>query len=86
MSATWHGKLGCRGDALARDGRDGQVTLTDGRTLAYAEYGYARGAPAFYFHGTPGGRLEGRFLDAAARAHGVRLIALDRPGYGRSVF
>ena len=72
--------------ALARSGRDGQVTLTDGRTLAYAEYGYARGAPAFYFHGTPGGRLEGRFLDAAARARGVRLIALDRPGYGRSSF
>ena len=68
------------------EGHDGQVTLTDGRTLAYAEYGYPRGAPAFYFHGTPGGRLEGRFLDAAARARGVRLIALDRPGYGRSTF
>lgn len=62
------------------------VTLRDGRTLAYAEYGHARGVPAFYFHGTPGGRLEGRHLDQAARLYNVRLIAVDRPGYGRSDF
>lgn len=62
------------------------VTLRDGRTLAYAEYGRARGTPAFYFHGTPGGRLEGQHLDEAARLHNVRLITVDRPGYGRSDF
>lgn len=62
------------------------VTLRDGRTLAYAEYGRRRGSPAFYFHGTPGGLLEGRHLDEAARLHNVRLIAVDRPGYGRSDF
>jgi pimeloyl-ACP methyl ester carboxylesterase len=62
------------------------VTLADGRNLAYAEYGRRLGAPAFYFHGTPGGVLEGRFLDQAARLHDVRLIAVDRPGYGHSDF
>jgi pimeloyl-ACP methyl ester carboxylesterase len=67
-------------------GRDGEVTLHDGRHLAYAEYGDPDGTPIFYFHGTPGGRLEGRFLEAAAAAEGVRLIALDRPGYGHSSF
>jgi pimeloyl-ACP methyl ester carboxylesterase len=62
------------------------VTLRDGRKLAYAEYGRRRGSPAFYFHGTPGGLLEGRFLDEAARLQDVRLIAVDRPGYGSSSF
>ncbi len=62
------------------------VTLRDGRKLAYAEYGRRRGSPAFYFHGTPGGLLEGRLLDEAARLQDVRLIAVDRPGYGSSDF
>ena len=60
------------------------VTLRDGRRLAYAEHGDPAGSPAFYFHGTPGSRLEGRLLGDAAVRHGVRLIAVDRPGYGRS--
>ncbi len=62
------------------------VTLRDGRKLVYAEYGRRRGSPAFYFHGTPGGLLEGRLLDEAARLQDVRLIAVDRPGYGSSDF
>ncbi len=62
------------------------VTLRDGRKLAYAEYGRRQGSPAFYFHGTPGGLLEGRLLDDAARLQDVRLIAVDRPGYGSSDF
>lgn len=65
---------------------DGFVTLRDGRKLAYAEYGRQRGSPTFYFHGTPGGLLEGRLLDEAARLQDVRLIAVDRPGYGSSDF
>ncbi|MET9490041.1 alpha/beta hydrolase [Nocardia sp. NPDC006630] len=37
------------------------------------------------FHGAPGSHVEGTaFADAAARAVGVRLIALDRPGMGMS--
>ncbi len=62
------------------------VTLRDGRRLAYAEYGARLGTPAFYFHGTPGGLLEGRLLDQAARRQDIRLIAVDRPGYGDSDF
>jgi pimeloyl-ACP methyl ester carboxylesterase len=62
------------------------ITLRDGRTLAYAEYGDAKGAPAFYFHGTPGCRLEAQHFDAAAVVARVRVIGVDRPGFGGSTF
>ncbi len=60
--------------------------LPDGRELAYQEWGDATGYPAFYFHGTPSSRLEGAFVDDAAKRNGFRLIAVDRPGFGRSTF
>jgi len=55
--------------------------LPDGRVLGWAEYGDPAGAPVVYLHGTPGSRLS-RPADTAL--DGVRLITLDRPGYGRS--
>ncbi|WP_208539298.1 alpha/beta fold hydrolase [Algihabitans albus] len=62
------------------------LRLPDGRDLAFMEWGDPAGFPAFYFHGTPSSRLEGAFADAAARRYGFRLIATDRPGFGRSSF
>lgn len=64
--------------------RQGRVRLPDGRHLGYAEFGDPAGRPAFYFHGFPGSRLEGRLIDRHAAAHGVRIVAVDRPGYGLS--
>lgn len=56
--------------------------LADGRTLSYAEYGDPRAEPVFYFHGWPGTRYEGQIF-----AHPqIRLIAVERPGIGRSDF
>jgi pimeloyl-ACP methyl ester carboxylesterase len=67
--------------------RNGQtLSLRDGRRLGYGEYGKPDGEPGFYCHGHPGSRLEPRFADEAAAAAGVRIIALDRPGYGLSDF
>jgi pimeloyl-ACP methyl ester carboxylesterase len=60
------------------------LLLPDGRQLGYAEFGDPRGRPVLYFHGFPGSRLEARLADAAARRQGVRLLAIDRPGYGLS--
>jgi pimeloyl-ACP methyl ester carboxylesterase len=60
--------------------------LPDGRVLSYAEYGDAAGAPVFYFHGSPGSRLEARLTDDAARRLRLRIIAPERPGYGNSTF
>lgn len=60
------------------------LELKDGRTLGYQQYGHADGAPLLVFHGLPGCRLQVGLLDEPARRLGVRLIAADRPGVGRS--
>jgi pimeloyl-ACP methyl ester carboxylesterase len=64
---------------------DQTIRLSDGRELAYAEYGPAGGVPLFLFHGLPGSRLAGpeMWLDDPGP---VRVIAPDRPGFGRSTF
>ncbi|MFC6784712.1 alpha/beta fold hydrolase [Halobaculum halobium] len=56
----------------------------DGRPISYTEYGRPDGAPVVFLHGTPGSRLLGKLLDRPARKRGVRVLAPDRPGYGRS--
>ncbi len=61
------------------------ITLRDNRTLAYAEYGDLRGKPVFFFHDTPGSRYFRPSDEITARL-GVRLICVDRPGYGESTF
>jgi len=63
-----------------------RVRLADGRWIACLRLGEPHGRPVLYFHGFPGSRLEARILaDAASRA-GVRLLAVDRPGFGESTF
>lgn len=62
------------------------IQLKDGRSLAYAEYGDPTGRPLFFFHGGNDSRLEGALLHETAQQMGVRVIAPDRPGYGRSTF
>jgi pimeloyl-ACP methyl ester carboxylesterase len=62
------------------------IQLSDGRTLAYLEVGDPEGRPVFYFHGGPGSRLEGLLYDELNQQMGIRMIALDRPGYGLSDF
>jgi pimeloyl-ACP methyl ester carboxylesterase len=59
------------------------MTLRDGRTLGYAQYGDPAGKPVFFFHGGAGSRLE---HPADVCAIGARLICTDRPGHGLSDF
>ncbi|KAF3940497.1 hypothetical protein ABW19_dt0206538 [Dactylella cylindrospora] len=61
-------------------------SLPDGRTLGYAEYGYPNGYPVFFFHGFPSSRIEGYPLDKLAHRLRLRIISLDRPGFGLSTF
>lgn len=62
---------------------DGTVTLHDGRLLAHCEWGAPDGEPLLFMHGNPGSR----FLipdPAEATTRGVRLVTVDRPGFGDS--
>jgi len=61
-----------------------QLTLRDGRRLAYTELGAPSGYPIIFGHGMPGSRLEGHVLHERARRHGFRIITPDRPGIGLS--
>jgi pimeloyl-ACP methyl ester carboxylesterase len=61
---------------------EGELKLSDGRTLAYAEWGDLEGRPLLFLHGVPGSRM---WIDEdVTRSLHVRLITVDRPGYGRS--
>ncbi len=62
------------------------IRLDCGRRLGYAEYGDPDGRPLLYFHGFPSSRLEAAFCDTAARQLGIRIVGVDRPGYGLSDF
>jgi pimeloyl-ACP methyl ester carboxylesterase len=64
---------------------DGQFQLCDGRRLGYAEYGDPAGTPVFFFQGTPSSRWV-HPDESITSSLGVRLIVLDRPGFGRSDF
>jgi pimeloyl-ACP methyl ester carboxylesterase len=59
------------------------LRLADGRQLAWAEWGDPRGSPVVFLHPSPGSRLLCPDADATAQT-GVRLITVDRPGYGGS--
>jgi pimeloyl-ACP methyl ester carboxylesterase len=59
--------------------------LSDGRALGYAEWGPRDGFPVLGFMGTSLSLLAHVGGDAP-RAAGVRLILVDRPGYGLSDF
>ena len=63
--------------------RDRVVTLRDGRRVGFAEWGPTDGRPVVLFHGMPGSRLSCPDEEETERA-GVRLITIDRPGYGVS--
>ena len=66
--------------------RAGALTLADGRSLGFAEFGDPAGAPIPYFHGHPGSRLEAALLDESANRCGVRPVGTDRPEIGLSDF
>ena len=60
------------------------ITVNDGRRVGFADYGSPAETAVVWCHGGPGSRLEPSFVaDSAARA-GLRLLGIDRPGYGLS--
>ena len=75
-----------RPTVIKMDSQQNQIiTLPDGRTLGYAEYGHPNGKVVFFLHGQPGNRLFHPNPEITYQA-GIRLIVPDRPGYGLSSF
>lgn len=60
------------------------LRLTDGRTLAFDDVGDPDGLPVLYQPGWMFGRLGRHPDDSLAAEAGVRLVSVDRPGYGGS--
>lgn len=60
------------------------IYLADGRRLGYADYGLKNGFPIIALHGTPGSRIWFEENDPISLELGIRLITVDRPGYGLS--
>jgi len=65
---------------------DRTITLPDGRTLGYADYGDPEGIPLIGFHGTPGSRFMFLIAHDEAAKLGIRLLAPERPGFGISTY
>src|SRR5512139_415750 len=60
---------------------DGEIRLRDGRSAGYTDWGRPGETAVLWCHGGPGSRLEpAGFAQGAA----LRLIGIDRPGYGKS--
>src|ERR1700683_653477 len=70
---------------VAPDEYDPRVLrLPDGRDLAYCLYGPEDGAPVVFFYGTPGTMFLAPDRLVAVDEVGIRLLVVDRPGYGAS--
>ncbi len=69
---------------MATPTRTHTVALDDGRVMTVDDTGDPDGAPVLYLHGTPDSRLARHPDDGLAATAGVRLLAVDRPGYGGS--
>ncbi len=62
------------------------LVMRDGRKLEVTEYGDRGGHPTFFFHGLIGSHHQASYIAAEAARVGIRIIAPNRPGVGRSEF
>jgi len=62
------------------------LMMRDGRKLEVTEYGDRTGHPAFFFHGLIGSYHQASYISEEAGRIGLRIIAPNRPGVGRSEF
>jgi pimeloyl-ACP methyl ester carboxylesterase len=62
------------------------LVMRDGRKLEVTESGDPTGHPAFFFHGLIGSYHQAYYIADEAGRIGLRIIAPNRPGVGRSEF
>jgi pimeloyl-ACP methyl ester carboxylesterase len=63
---------------------DQTIRNSDGRTVGFADYGTPGTIAVLWCHGGPGSRLEPAYLREQAVEASLRIIGIDRPGYGLS--
>jgi pimeloyl-ACP methyl ester carboxylesterase len=63
---------------------DQTIGLAHSRTVGFVDYGTSAATAVLWCHGGPGSRLEPAHLGPQARQAGLRIIGIDRPGYGLS--
>lgn len=65
---------------------DNVIIMRSGRKLEVQEYGDPAGHPVFFFHGLIGSHYQASYVAEQAEREGLRIIAPNRPGVGRSDF
>lgn len=73
-----------RNDSPEEEAIQRSVVLADGRRLGWTDVGDPDATPVFYLHGVPGSGAEAATLRNIADEAGVRLLGVDRPGFGES--
>lgn len=83
---SYHQLAGIRHARIANEKAQSHQTLqlADGRSLGYAVYGASSGPTVFFLHGFGDCRLTGALFDKPANNLGIRVVSIDRPGWGRS--
>src|SRR5690349_17272006 len=86
MTVPGRAGLEVRGSiAMGGSDREGVLKSGPGRKIGYLDRGPLTGHPVVYLHGMPGCRYEQRLIpDAVLERFGVRLISVDRPGWGET--
>jgi pimeloyl-ACP methyl ester carboxylesterase len=69
---------------MVDDVADRSTQVSDGRTVAWTEYGPSDGTPLLRVPGTPGSRWSIRADRAPWAERGLRVLTTERPGYGAS--
>jgi pimeloyl-ACP methyl ester carboxylesterase len=64
--------------------RDTAITLADGRAVRFSELGSPSGPLVIHCHGAPSSRLELTWFEDAFVERDLRVVTIDRPGYGGS--
>jgi pimeloyl-ACP methyl ester carboxylesterase len=62
------------------------VLVRGERKLEVWQYGDPSGDPVFFFHGLIGSHHQASYIAEEAKQHGLRIIAPNRPGVGKSEF
>lgn len=72
------------GDSQAMLPKDLTLPSPDGRIIGVRVAGAAEGPLVIYLHGSPSSRLDVDYMHSRSQRRGVRLVGIDRPGYGLS--